>query len=123
MHVNVVNYPPICHAKNDGRDQIPRPHSQGKLDFQSSQVSEIAVKSAKLSLVMRSTLRIYDGPYLSGGQAVADRKAVDGDLDLALVDHVNDGLSGCVHRDDRHGEGTVIVSGLLTITFHLKAGE
>lgn len=72
---------------------------------------------------MRSTLKAYDGPYLSGGQAVADRKAVDGDLDLALVDHVNDGLSSCVHRDDGHGEGNVIVSGLLTITFHLKVGE
>lgn len=59
---------------------------------------------------LRSTLRVYNGQYLSGGQAVADGKSVDGDLDLALVDHVNDGLSGCVHRDDRHGEGTITVS-------------
>lgn len=73
--------------------------------------SEITVKSSD------------SGPYLSGGQAVADGKAVDGDLDLALVDHVNDGLSSRVHRDNGHGEGTITVRHLLTITFHLKAGE
>lgn len=59
------------------------------------------------------------GKYLSGSQAIADCETVDGDLDLALVDHVYDGLGGRVHRDDWHGEGSVIICGLLAVALHL----
>ena len=58
--------------------------------------------------------------YLCGGQAVADGEAVDGDLNLALVDHVDDGLGCCVHGDDWHGEGDVTLNHLLSITLHLQ---
>lgn len=57
--------------------------------------------------------------YLSGRQAIADCETIDGDLDLALVDHVYNGLSSCVHWDDWHGEGSITICGLLTITLHL----
>lgn len=58
--------------------------------------------------------------YLCGGEAVADGEAVDGDLDLSLVDHVDDGLCCRVHGDDGHGQGTVVVRHLLPITLHLQ---
>lgn len=59
--------------------------------------------------------------YLCGGQAVADGEAVDCDLDLALVDHVDDGFSCGVHGDDGHGQGSSCVSSsfLVVVTLHL----
>lgn len=40
--------------------------------------------------------------YLRCGQPIAYSEAINSDLDLALVDHVNDGLSSRVHGDDWH---------------------
>lgn len=59
--------------------------------------------------------------YLCGGQTVADGEAVDCDLDLALVDHVDDGFGCGVHGDDGHGQSSVCVSSslLVVVTLHL----
>lgn len=59
--------------------------------------------------------------YLSGCQAVADSEAVDCDLDLALIDHVDDCFSCSVHGDYRHGQGSICVSTwfLVVVAFHL----
>lgn len=63
--------------------------------------------------------------YLCGGQTVADGEAIDCDLDLALVDHIDDSLGCGVHGDDRHGESSVCVSSslLVVVTFHLVERE
>jgi hypothetical protein len=63
--------------------------------------------------------------HLCGGQAIADGIAIDGDLDLALVDHVDDGLSGCVHGDDWHGQSSVGVRNrlLVDVTLHLAKSK
>lgn len=59
--------------------------------------------------------------YLSGSQAVADSEAVDCDLDLALIDHVDDSFSCGVHGDYRHGQRSIRVSiwFLVVVAFHL----
>lgn len=60
--------------------------------------------------------------YLSGGQAVADSEAVDCDLDLALIDHVDDCFSSSVHGDYRHGQRSIRVSTwfLVVVALHLQ---
>lgn len=59
--------------------------------------------------------------YLSGSQAVADSEAVDCDLDLALIDHVDDCFSCSVHGDYRHGQRSIRFSiwFLVVVAFHL----
>lgn len=59
--------------------------------------------------------------YLSGSQAVADSEAIDCDLDLALIDHVDDSFSCSVHGDYRHGQRSIRVSiwFLVVVAFHL----
>lgn len=59
--------------------------------------------------------------YLCGGQAVADSEAIDRDLDLALIDHVDYCFSCSVHGDYRHGQRSIRVSSwfLVVVAFHL----
>lgn len=63
--------------------------------------------------------------YLCGGQAIADSEAIDCDLDLALVDHVDDCFSCSVHGDYRHGQSSICVPGsfLVVVAFHLVIEE
>lgn len=59
--------------------------------------------------------------YLCGGQAIADSETIDGDLDLALIDHVDDCFSCSVHGDYWHGKSSISISGrfLVVVAFHL----
>lgn len=59
--------------------------------------------------------------YLCGGQAVADSEAIDRDLDLALIDHVDDCFSCSVHGDHRHRQCSICVSiwFLVVVALHL----
>lgn len=68
-------------------------------------------------IVVMSQLQIY----LCGGQAVADSEAIDRDLDLALIDHVDDCFSCSVHGDHRHRQCSVRVSiwFLVVVALHL----
>lgn len=69
---------------------------------------------------MRTSLE-KSGTYLCGGQAIADCEAIDCDLDLTLVDHVDDGFSCSVHRNNGHGKGSIRVTSrvLVVVTLHL----
>lgn len=59
--------------------------------------------------------------YLCGGEAIADSEAIDCDLDLALIDHVDDCFSCCVHGNYGHGQSSICVPSrfLVVVTLHL----
>lgn len=70
---------------------------------------------------MHTSLQKCLPTYLCCGKTIADGEAIDCDLDLALVDHVDDSLGCCVHGDDGHGQSSICISSsfLVVVTFHL----